>query len=173
MNIDLEYLDRLLGIMDNIIGPTDIMVTGGAIRDMLFDKEIKDIDIYYTGEIESIYAGYKVQATGIKYEGTTFQITHEISATSVPQLPVPVQLIKVEALEEAVKNFPSSLCRPSFYKTKGLYIPNDTLIWALDNYVDYDINKISSDHYKRMKAKYHDWKFTYVTKPSVIAEVPF
>ena len=58
LNIDEDYLKLLSKLMNTIEGPTDMAVAGGAIRDMLFDKEVKDIadgwKSYYLGPLKDL-----------------------------------------------------------------------------------------------------------------------
>jgi hypothetical protein len=49
-HVYLKQLDKI--IVDTIAcGATEVMIAGGAIRDMLLQKPIKDIDVFYKGTL--------------------------------------------------------------------------------------------------------------------------
>ncbi len=54
IKIDHLYLKQLDKVLQDTLacGATDVMIAGGAVRDMLLGKEIKDIDVFYTGELD-------------------------------------------------------------------------------------------------------------------------
>lgn len=170
MHIDEEYLDLLSTFMSSIDGPTDIAVAGGAIRDMLFEKEVKDIDVFYTGDITWMPLAYGAKECFTKYDGCNFTLTYEIPANGVPGLPVPIQLIKVEDVNKTIQAFPSNICKCALFLDDGLALASGLLEAAVTKQFDYSLDKMDSDHFKRLKAKYSDWTWLAVAKPT---EVPF
>jgi len=177
LNIDDEYLDLLTAFMKVIEGPDDMAVAGGAIRDMLFDKEVKDIDVFYTGEITKIPKEYKAKECDTKYDGSSFTLTHEIPACNVVNIPVPIQFIQVESIDEIIANFPSNICRCALFRDDGLYIDQDLPKAASKKQHDYLASKLNSDHYLRLRAKYSDWDCfispLYNFSPPATIKVPF
>jgi hypothetical protein len=54
MKIDHILLNQFDTIIDHVVscGAKDVMIAGGAVRDMLLNKPIKDIDVFYTGKLD-------------------------------------------------------------------------------------------------------------------------
>ena len=124
MEIDTDYLSKLDNILLYCIlsGAENATVAGGAIRDMLFQKPIKDIDIFYNGEIAiSTLNKYFNGVEGLytKYEDSSFTVTHEIKDNTL--FPIPIQLIQCqEDVKEHIKEFPAETGRV-FLDKKGLH----------------------------------------------------
>ena len=67
-------------------------IAGGAIRDLIFSKEIADIDVFYWGPVGQIFDTYRVV---VPYgEGSNYQVTHEFP-WSKREITYKVQLIKI------------------------------------------------------------------------------
>lgn len=54
LKLNTELFETYETIMGQLLqcGADQVMVAGGAVRDVLLDKPIKDIDIFYTGELD-------------------------------------------------------------------------------------------------------------------------
>jgi hypothetical protein len=54
MTVDHILLNQFDTIIDHILscGAHDVMIAGGAVRDMLLKRPIKDIDVFYTGKLD-------------------------------------------------------------------------------------------------------------------------
>ena len=167
MNIDTDFLLHLNGLMAAIEGPTEIAVAGGAIRDMLFEKEIKDVDVFYSGNITWMPPVWGSKESLHTYKGSDFFLYSELPNGTL-NIPVPIQFINVENVQKAIDSFPSSFCKNALFLDKGLHIDMECMSNSSVNMVDYDHLKKETSHHLRMKAKYHDWNFWYVDK-----EVPF
>lgn len=98
MIIDYDLLRIFSKIQDHLLaaGAVETTVAGGAIRDMLLDKPIKDIDVFYVGNLEvdklSMFEeDYLLEAS---YEDVQFCVTH--IGVKYKDCPYPIQLIQVD-----------------------------------------------------------------------------
>lgn len=68
IELDLEYINNLIILISKIrfssklkpfMAPYNkIVVAGGAIRDMLFNKPVDDIDVFYEGKLMKAYLNH-------------------------------------------------------------------------------------------------------------------
>ena len=167
MHFDTEYLaklDHLLSIL-TFTGIKNPLVAGGAIRDMLFDKPIKDIDVfYYQDTIPVINYGTfitNVDYTPEKYEGSKFQLTHSFNYSGFPE--TRVQLIKTELPpQQHVENFPIDICCVSYGSINGesnqLHIPNFVMECYNLKKV-YCSSSVDDEYLNRIQQKYPEYEF--------------
>lgn len=86
------------------------MVAGGAVRDMFFDKPIKDIDVFYWGELPTtIKLAFEAEACdNEQYPIDIFKCTHKGKFNGVD-----VDFIKVKSTtiitEDVLQKFPCSI----------------------------------------------------------------
>ena len=82
INLDLEYLYNLNCLIARIRacskskimfdGLNKTVVAGGAVRDMLFNKPVKDIDVFYEGEVDD--KKLEQYFTNVKPTGNSIQM---------------------------------------------------------------------------------------------------
>jgi len=164
MNIDTEYLVNLECLLTKLwaAGAKEAVVAGGAIRDMLFDKPIKDIDVFYTGELsvnKLNQAGFKdIKFVGTYYEGskTILDFTMQFE-----KFPVEVQLI--HCFDDPVKiieAFPANIGR-CYYDDKGLHGINGDVLSSADSKTVWFDQPTNYKYYMKYKEKYSDWKLEF------------
>lgn len=172
IELDLEYINNLITLISKIryssklkpfMAPYNkIVVAGGAIRDMLFNKPVDDIDVFYEGEInESIFKSYFPNATT---SDTTYpdgwNVTHNIMCDSFP---VKVQLIQVENIEKHLKTFPSPMMR-LYVDGNGVHGVDSTVIQDAMSQVFFWDKAPDLNYFLKIKAKYSDWKHEFMEK---------
>jgi len=172
IELDLEYISNLIALISKIrfssklkpfMAPYNkIVVAGGAIRDMLFNKPVDDIDVFYEGEInESIFKSYFPNATT---SDTTYpdgwNVTHNIMCDSFP---VKVQLIQVENIEKHLKTFPSPMMR-LYVDGNGVHGVDSNVIQDAMSQVFFWDKAPDLNYFLKIKAKYSDWKHEFMEK---------
>lgn len=172
LELDLEYINNLIALISKIrvssklktfMAPYNkVVVAGGAIRDMLFNKPVNDIDVFYEGELKEDmlkqYSPNVVTSDSVYPDG--WNVTHNIIYESFP---VKVQLIQVENIEKHLETFPSQMMR--------LYVDGDG-VHNLDSMIIQDaLTKTffwdkapDLSYYLKIKAKYSDWKHEFMEK---------
>ena len=173
IELDLEYINNLITLISKIkfssklkpfMAPYNkIVVAGGAIRDMLFNKPVDDIDVFYEGEInESIFKSYFPNATT---SDTTYpdgwNVTHNIMCDSFP---IKVQLIQVENIEKHLKTFPSPMMRLYVDGNGGVHGVDSTVIQDAMSQVFFWDKAPDLNYFLKIKAKYSDWKHVFMEK---------
>ena len=165
MNIDTEFLVYLDTLLSKLwaAGAGDAAVAGGAIRDMLFDKPIKDIDVFYTGEIsfeklKKTWGFSNIVYNEVSYPNTNSTLVYTLTWSSFP---VPIQLIHCSMkISEIINTFPANIGR-CYYDEKGLHgINGDVILSANDKIVWFE-QPTSYKYYMKYKEKYSDWKLKF------------
>jgi hypothetical protein len=179
MNFDTLFLNKLTQILTRLkyAGIVDPVVGGGCLRDMLFEKEIKDIDVFYSK------GNYKVlnsdsflnlatfeelplnAVSSEEYAESEFKVTNNLKSALID---VPIQLIKVKHNPyKHIDEFPINICRVAygpvvpgtgFTSYPTLQIPTDVLEDYFSKRIYYDLG-ISEGYLQRIQEKYHDWEF--------------
>ena len=164
MEIDTAYLSKLDCIIDGVFdsGGTQVTIAGGAIRDMLFNKPIKDIDVFYVGELETSALKEQfdtVVECDIKYEGSSFTVTHEVKHLLIP---VWCQLIKIDGdVMKYINEFPTPIGRVA-YSMEGLKnLTWDVLYAHKDKVIIFD-RPTNLKYYNKLSTKYHDYKLSFM-----------
>lgn len=171
MNFDTKFLNTLTTILHclKMNGIDDAVVGGGCLRDMLFEKEVKDIDVFYSkGQWEkSTWQNFaKFEQLPLKpgieeYEESKFTVTNNLKTHLID---LPIQLIKVEDNPyKHIDFFPINICRVAFgcVQQNGypiLQLPPDVLEDYFDKKCYYD-SDTSPNYLARIKEKYNDWTF--------------
>lgn len=170
INLDLVYLHNLTVLISRVrvcskfsqmFGEFNkTVVAGGAIRDMLLNKPISDIDVFYEGELDD--SKLQQYFTNIKPTGNTypdgFNVTHTIMHIDFP---VPIQLIQVKNIKNHIGTFPSPMMRLSL---------DDTGISGMDTcfFSDAQVQEFCWDmkpdlwYFLKIKEKYSDWKHVFM-----------
>ena len=167
MFIDPKYLDTLKYILYKISfslpEKAPIVIAGGAIRDMLLEKEIADIDVFIEDDLISPnklkiwFAEMEECEYGI-YEDSSFNVKYKLKDKDIP---VPIQIIQVSNVEEHINKFPTILSRVAFSKDKGLYNINPLFLSsALNKTVVFDF-PVNYAYLNKMKNKFHDWEIIF------------
>jgi hypothetical protein len=162
MFLDAEYLSKLRYILSAIesAGGKECCVAGGAIRDMLFEKPIKDIDIFYKETLDNDVLNNDFlnvkEAITLKYEDSGFVVTHPNLQHSY--VPVTIQLIQIQTgtVVDTILDFPCSHNNSYLNIKQGLIIPL-SVISSYENKT-FTVNNVDKDYLKRIKYKYSDWK---------------
>lgn len=141
-----EFFNDCVYIMSALkkFGAKDIVVAGGAIRDTLLGKPVKDIDVFYTGAIELDDESDLAKHYGMKWKNSTE--FDEIDSTMYEEegitvtntnllfqdIPYPVQLIEVNgnSIQDIVNHivaFPCGLSKAILHEEGTLSLANDFL----------------------------------------------
>ena len=132
MNFDIETVEKyqeILGKLEQFVEP---VVAGGAIRDMLLDKPVKDIDIFYKGTLpDSVVKQLFTVET--KYNDNYEEDTFKVRYTKVfyNDVTLPIQLIetKEDPRSIIIDDFGVNLSKVWLTRA-GLVIPNEFLLDA-------------------------------------------
>lgn len=171
MNNDLQHLEMLDEILQKLslcgVSIMNMEIAGGAVRDMLLDRPIKDIDVFFEGKFDEelikkhftvgeesildpdVYTTldddsgeqtWRVDFKRLSYEGCSY----------------PIQLIKTKDLDSHIdKTFGCNLSKVA-YGTGGLFLSNAFLADAYLKVLTF--NPTASTMYKeRIVAKYPDY----------------
>ncbi len=168
VEIDFDYLNTLSTVLSKVTFSGGMhhypkcAIAGGAIRDMLLQKPVSDIDVFYVGELfdKQLNMYFKqVKSTNAFYPDG-FNVTHTVSLTA---LPVPIQLIQVKDIKKHIETFPTPMSRVSFWYDEGLQgvdvqFVADTVakefVWD---------KKVDMPYFDKIKAKYSDWKHVFTS----------
>ena len=172
LELDLEYINNLIALISKIrvssklktfMAPYNkVVVAGGAIRDMLFNKPVSDIDVFYEGELKGDvlkqYFPNVITSDSVYPDG--FNVTHNFMCD---MFPVKVQLIQVKDIAKHIDTFPSPLMR--------LYIDSDG-IYGMDSCMFQDAltktffwdKEVDLSYFLKIKSKYSDWKHEFMEK---------
>ena len=138
------------------------VVAGGAIRDMLFNKPIDDIDVFYEGELKEDmlkqYFPNIVTSDSVYPDG--FNVTHNFMCD---MFPVKVQLIQVKNIEAHLKTFPSQMMR-MWLNGDGLHGLDSIVFQDAITKVFFWDQEVDLSYFKKIKAKYSDWKHEFLEK---------
>ena len=132
MNYDIETVEKyqeILGKLEQFVEP---VVAGGAIRDMLLDKPVKDIDIFYKGKLPDsvVKQLFTVEAKYDKaYDNSEFQVFY--SKVFYNNVTLPIQLIETKEDPRSIimDDFGVNLSKVWLTRA-GLVIPNEFLLDA-------------------------------------------
>jgi len=164
INLDFDYLDVLSDILDKVecSNSEDAAIAGGAIRDMLLQKPVSDVDVFYTGVL--LDARLKVHFDSVETltdygypDG--FTVTHKVK---LKKLPVPIQLIKVEDVDAHIDLFPSELIRVSYRNSTGLQGLTPSFIDLARLQQFWWDKEVDLKYFSKIKAKYSDWMHMFV-----------
>ena len=167
VEIDFDYLDNLGAILIRVmwsgepLNPIKCSVAGGAIRDMLLQKPISDIDVFYEGTLvtEELKESFKlVQSTNHNYPDG-FNITHTVMFKDIP---VPIQLIQVKNIEEHIATFPTPMSRVSYNHSKGLEGVDMDFVYQVNAQKFFWDHKVDMKYFDKIKAKYSDWEHIFL-----------
>jgi hypothetical protein len=169
VEIDFEYLNLLGKLLSKVTFSGGInkfikcTVAGGAIRDMLLQKPVSDIDVFYVGTLmeKSLSSYFKqVKPTNLNYPDG-FTVTHTVALDG---LPVPIQLIQVKDIEKHIETFPTPMSRVQYSHANGL---SDVDLDFTHNVVQKEFvwdSKVDMPYYNKIKAKYSDWKHVFLNE---------
>ena len=170
INLDLEYLHNLNCLIARIRacskskimfdGLNKTVVAGGAVRDMLFNKPISDIDVFYEREIVDLlfkhYFPNSITSDTVYPDG--FNVTHNIIHEDFP---VKIQLIQVKDIAKHIETFPSPMMR-LWFDIEGIHgLGGDVCADAKAKVFFWD-RKVDLGYYLKIKEKYSDWKHEFL-----------
>lgn len=168
MNIDTEYLKNLNKLIEFLMytGIDDPYIAGGAIRDMLFEKPISDIDVFYSsgtfnpGSFASNLINLQhFPVSDHNYPDNKFEVTNIIK---VNYLPVHIQLIKVQSPLKWIKDFPVEISRFYMNPYGDLCLNADLLLIAEKKQL-YSFSSENTEKYnQKIVTKYNDWTYLQV-----------
>lgn len=132
MNLDIETIEKyqeILGKLEQFVEP---IVAGGAIRDMLLNKPVKDIDVFYKGNLPDsvVKQLFTIEAKYDKaYEESMFKVFY--SKVFYKDVKLPIQLIetKDDPRTIVIDDFGVNLSKVWLTRA-GLVIPNEFLLDA-------------------------------------------
>jgi len=172
MYIDPQYVINLNNLLFRISlaiePPYYPTIAGGAIRDMLLEKEVADIDVFIDAPeikehtLKAWFSEVEKCEHGL-YEDSSFNVLYKITSDAFP---VPVQIIQVKgSVEDHIKKFPTVLSRVSFNRTDGLKgVTGSFLTCATNKFVHFD-QPVNYQYLDKMKQKFPDWQVKF-DKPS-------
>lgn len=163
--IDAEYLTKLEGILTcvDLAGASDSVIAGGAIRDMLLEKEIADIDVFIKGEVteeslKPLFDTVEPCDNGM-YEESLFNVMFKCSIAGIP---VPIQIIQVKgSIEEHINAFPCSLSRVFYTREEGLGGITHSFLWQAQKGQLFFDKKVNMQYVDKMTKKFPEFKVTY------------
>ncbi len=168
VEIDFEYLDKLGSILSKVYFSTGKLQTyakcaiaGGAIRDMLLQKPVNDIDVFYEGELsdKSLNNFFKTVKSSETNYPDGFNVTHTVALTG---LPVPIQLIQVKNIQDHIDTFPTPMSRVWYSQDSGLGgVDMDFVHQAINKQFLWD-SKVDMPYFDKIKAKYSDWEHVFL-----------
>lgn len=156
-------------------GATKVMVAGGFVRDMLLDKPIKDIDVFYEGTIVNPYKKevclpkQKIDKTYDFSEDLFNQIVAELTENHIYKnsgwnvtiqethkdgVDYPIQFIQCKEFDTHIDTFGCSLSKV-FIDLNGLHLTNSFLTSVGLQIIKFD--DINSRYAKRIKHKYPEY----------------
>lgn len=158
MNYDISYLKSLRLILLDL-GMSSAIIAGGAIRDMVLSKPIKDIDIFYwKKETPKKTLVFDLEEVSIKYENSNFNITHEGIHVDFPSYKL--QLIAVDELEImdwCNTYFDLDICKV-YFNLAGITLTQYFLETVKNKRLGKDPFALSiSPHIKRVQEKYPEF----------------
>ena len=169
VEIDFSYLDILTSILSRVHFNAKLgqyikcAVAGGAIRDMLLQKPVSDIDVFYEGDLS--YSRIKEVFKNVKESDTTypdgFNVTHQVFHEKIP---VPIQLIQVKNIEEHIQTFPCEFSRVGYDMDKGLFGISSDLVYSVEKKEFMWDSKVDCYYFDKIKEKYSDWKHVFLTE---------
>lgn len=152
LNIAQEKLNNgWLSPLFKKLNGLNFIVAGGAVRDTIFDKEVADIDIFYTSVIPNDVISYlSLEEVELSYSNTEFDITHEGMYCGTK-----VQLIKVIGMitQEVIATFPCSISQV-FIKHNKLY-STPFFLKSFSNIVEWKLGA-PENYFLKIRAKYPD-----------------
>ena len=139
-----EFFNDCVYIMSALkkFGAKDICVAGGAIRDTLLGKPVKDIDVFFTGELDLDDESELAKHYGLEWntddpivDSTSYEdspISVMKSTLSFKDIEYPVQLIQIHgtSLEDIVAQvdaFPCGLSKAILQEDGTLSLASDFL----------------------------------------------
>jgi hypothetical protein len=163
MKISHDFLRELKNLIDQIVaaGGKDVLVAGGAIRDMLLERPIKDIDILYSGDLS---VEFMKQTTGIGFEEGAEAYTNDdltedeqFSVVNWPEAEskYPVQLISCASPWDMVlTKFGCNLSKVILDSQGDLTITKQFMFDAELEILTFTEECVGTEYEKRIRAKY-------------------
>lgn len=171
IELDLEYLTNLTTLVSRIKICTKLggmlspygkaVVAGGAIRDMLFNRPVSDIDVFYEGEINDLlfkqyFPNSVVPTVDVYPDG--WNLTHNIMHE---HFPVKIQLIQVKDIAKHVETFPSPMMR-MWFDIEGIHGLDGCVFGDAKAKVFFWDQQVDLSYFKKIKEKYSDWKHEFM-----------
>lgn len=170
---DYQHLNLLQNICKKVkeCGATSVHVAGGAVRDSLLNKPIKDIDVFYEGELEH----YKVnkffkhhmmefEEAIVAYE-TNNEWQVKYGKLTLEDCAYPIQLIKVVNFPTHMEKFAAGISK-CWVDEAGLHLSTSFLSNEYFKTVEFTDDSSYTD---RIRQKYSDWDFS----GTILDEAPF
>jgi hypothetical protein len=158
MNYDIEILEKYQEILGKLGQFVDPIIAGGAIRDMLLEKPVKDIDIFYKGTLPDsvVKQLFTVQAKYDKaYEESTFKVFY--AKVFYKDVNLPIQLIetKQDPREIVLDDFGVNLSKV-WFSQGGIVLTNEFLLDANVKVLTFK-EGCSPNYVERIRNKYSDY----------------
>lgn len=133
LNLTPELFQTYEKIMAAVLeaGATEVMVAGGAVRDALLGKPIKDIDVFYSGDLfwhklnKNFKTNYKPPKDEFGFteayeENDEWQVTHQSLLSEYSDKPV--QFIRCKDFATHLNTFGAGLCKVALLADGTLWI---------------------------------------------------
>lgn len=161
MNFDIETIEKyqeILGKLEQFVEP---IIAGGAIRDMLLDKPVKDIDVFYKGKLPDsvVKQLFTIEAKYDKsYDESHFKVFY--SKIFYKDVKLPIQLIETKQTPQEVvlDDFGVNLSKVWLTRA-GLIIPNEFMLDASLQILTFKPN-CKQSYVERMIDKYPEYTCT-------------
>ncbi len=160
ITIDNNYLEKLDSLISFLYEEGtdgfDCCIAGGAIRDSLLFKPIKDIDVFYTLPYifgNPAFSVVKKQPTDLEdaYPSGVWVVTHQ--QCKLLGLNYPIQLIKCLDIDEQIESFGVNLSKV-WYGADGLWMSNEFRKDAKDMTLTFTGDLVTENYIKKIKDKY-------------------
>lgn len=167
LNQTLLQIYEVMLFRTGAAGAGDCIVAGGAIRDMLLDKPISDVDIFYEGSLnlnkllEFFTWGDSSNPTfEEEYENDgTWSLTHGNMKCKYSGMKV--QFINVNNVYEHIDTFGCNISKVWYHTTNGLMLTQEFMDGVM--YKTLDFEGCTREKYaEKIKAKYPEYTATNV-----------
>ena len=160
-----QYFDWLEQIIEAVeeCGGESVSIAGGAIRDIILDKPITDIDVWYTqpldkDKIPKIFKVEKVSSHEPYEQGEDDYFNVEFPQVKFKDFEYPIQLINTTDIKKRIECFPVNVSKISFDKD-GLHMTKEFLFGMNEKWLIFDTD--CPDKYKeKIIAKYSDYMYS-------------
>lgn len=157
MNFNIEFFNKLATLCSLVeqAGGKNVWVAGGAVRDTLLDREVKDIDIFYEGELddcpfEIVVKGYDQ----VDYSETESYLSHQMCAH--PGIAYPIQLIHAENVTTCLDKFPCNISKVAVDADCSLHLSAAFMEGYMHENVEFYAG-CSEEYKERIGKKYATW----------------
>lgn len=172
MNYDIKFIAKISVMLNRLAlrGVKEAIVAGGAVRDMLLEKPISDIDVFYTGDFkqapEDTNDGwFNFKACDFpEYLENSFNVTHEGYYIGIPDIKVQLIKVKYNPVEYINGTFDADICL-CYISEDAICLTTSFLNCVKNNDLGVIKTKTNKKHLEKLMLKYPT--YTYSSTNSV------